>query len=62
MKAKLRKDAMERGICRESFAGFQKRVVETLYSVGNNLVDKVILSMEKRISLIIQGDGERLSY
>jgi len=53
---------VKKGISQESFPQFQNRVLGTLHAVGSDLVDKVILSMEKRMQLIVKGDGERLFY
>jgi transposase len=62
VKRELRFDAVERGLQRESFGEFEKRVVATLKRVGAKMVDNLILSMPKRIHLIVKGKGERLPY
>ena len=62
VKQRLRAQALEEGIEKETFLGFEKRVLDTLRGVGREHVDRLILSMPKRLDKILGGRGERLLY
>ena len=59
---KLTKDALERGITRESYEQFCNRVQTTIYAISPEVIDKTIESMNGRIAEIIRNNGERLKY
>ena len=59
---KLEKDALDRGITRESYAEFCDRVQRTIYGISQELIDKTIESMNGRITEVIGNNGERLKY
>lgn len=62
LKMKLRKDAIARNIVRETFEQFKDRVMNTLYDLPVEVIDKTIASMNKRVQGIIKCKGERLKY
>lgn len=62
VKEKLNDDAILLNIKKETFEEFCTRVEQTLENFDKNIIDKTILSMDKRIDLIIQGKGKRLKY
>lgn len=62
VKKKLHNDALEKEIKREDFAEFSARVKRTLESVPVDVVDRTILSMDKRIDLIVSRKGQRIRY
>ena len=59
---KLAKDALERGITRESYEQFCERVQRTMRGISQQLIDKTIQSMSLRVADIIRNGGERLKY
>lgn len=59
---KLRKDALERAITRESYEQFRDRVRETIEAIPVETIDKIIESMNGRLRQIIDNNGERLKY
>ena len=62
VKKSLRNQAVERELGWESFADFKSRVVSTLLTVGAALTDRLILSMEHRLHLILEQKGERIRF
>ena len=59
---KLAKDALERGITRESYEEFCERVQRTIRGISQQLIDRTIQSMSFRVAGIIRNNGERLKY
>jgi len=59
---KLAKDALERGITRESYEQFCERVQRTIRGISQQLIDRTIQSMSVRVAGIIRNSGERLKY
>ena len=59
---KLRLDALELGIQFESYKQFEDRVIQTIKSIPVDLINKTILSMDKRMTLIIKREGGRIKY
>ena len=59
---KLNNDAIDKKITRESFEEFSQRVKETMLSFSSKEVDKIIDSMDKRITAVMKGKGERTKY
>ena len=58
--SKLRKDALERTITRESYEQFCNRVRQTTEAVPVQTIDIIIESMNGRLRQIIDKNGERL--
>ena len=58
--SKLRKDALERTITRESYEQFCNRVRQTIEAVPAQTIDRIIESMNGRLRQIIDKNGERL--
>lgn len=59
---KLSQDALERSIDRETLQDFEKRVIESLYSIPLDTINKTIASMDKRLHEIIRNNGCRIKY
>ena len=57
---KLRKDALQRAITRESYEQFCNRVRQTIEAVPVGTVNTIIESMNGRLQQIIDQNGERL--
>lgn len=52
----------ERAITQESYEQFRDRVRETIEAVSVHTIDRIIESMNGRLRLIIDNNGERLKY
>ena len=52
---KLNSDAIEKQITKESIDEFSARVTQTMKSFGSNEIDKIIDSMDKRITGVLSG-------
>jgi len=59
---KLRRDALEKEITRETFQQFERRIIQTITAIPRDYIDKVIESMTKRMDDIIRRNGQRLKY
>ena len=59
---KLNNDAVEKQITRESINEFSLRVKKTMQSFSSDQIDKIIESMDKRITAVIKGRGQRTKY
>ena len=59
---KLNNDAVEKQITRESINEFSLRVKKTMQSFSSDQIDKIIESMDKRITAVIKGRGQRAKY
>ena len=57
---KLNSDAIEKQITEESIDEFSARVTQTMKSF--NEIDKKIDSMDKRITEVLKGKGQRTKY
>jgi len=62
VKKSLRTQAVERGLRLETFDAFKSRVIFTLKTVGAALTDRLVLSMEQRLRLVIVQRGERIRF
>ena len=62
IQSKLGRDALERNITNENFERFSERVKETMENYPVDAIDKIIDSMDRRISEIIKCKGQRLKY
>ena len=59
----LKKQALERGIKRESFKQFEsRRAKAAILSIPVRTINHIIGSMHKRMSLVITNKGRRLNY
>ena len=58
----LKKQALERGIKRESFKQFKARAKAAILSIPVRTINHIIGSMHKRMSLVITNKGRRLNY
>ena len=59
---KLNNDAIDKKITRESFEEFSQCVKETMLSFSSKEVDKIIDSMDERITAVMKGKGQRTKY
>ena len=61
-KKQLHQDALDKNITFENWEDFVSRVNDTLLHLDIGIIDSTILSMEKRIALVIKNKGERTKY
>ena len=54
VRKQLQKDALRKKITKESFAAFSERIKRTMKSIPVETINKTILSMNKRMQLIIK--------
>lgn len=59
---KLAGDAVKNNITKETFKQFSRRVKRTMDEYPAKEIDKIIESMDKRMSLIVKAKGQRLKY
>ena len=59
---KLNNDAIDKTITRESFEELSQCVKETMLSFRSKEVDKIIDRMDKRITAVVKGKGQRTKY
>lgn len=59
---KLREDAIAENICHETFEQFSNRVRTTIMEYPSVKIDKIVESMDRRITLLLKNKGERLKY
>ena len=59
---KLRNQAVQGNVRRETFQQFQTRVINTFLSVPVETVNTLISSMPKRIDMVIKSNGKRIKY
>ena len=62
VRAKLHEDAITLNLRKETFEEFCERVEHTLIDFDKDIIDKTILSMDKRMDLVVEGKGKRLKY
>ena len=62
VKEQLAKEAIELNITKETYEEFCARVEKTLWNFDKQIIDNTIESMNKRMDLIIKGNGKRLKY
>jgi hypothetical protein len=62
VRKQLQEDALRKKITKESFAAFSERIKRTMKSIPVETINKTILSMNKRMQLIIKGKGNRTKY
>ena len=59
---KLKQGALDNEITKETFAQFSSRVSKTIKQFSRETIDDTIITMNKRLRLIIQGKGARTKY
>jgi len=59
---KLAKDALEKGITRESYEEFCEREQRTICSISQQLIDRTIQSMSTCVAGVIENSGKRLKH
>lgn len=59
---KLNNDAISQKITKESIEEFSSCVTQTMKSFSSTEIDKIIESMEKRITEVVKGNGQRTKY
>lgn len=62
VRKQLQDDALKNKITKESFAAFSERVKLTMENFPVETINKTIISMKKRMELIVQGKGNRTKY
>ena len=58
----LRKEAMERKICKETYAEFKQRIKKNLKDCDISLVDNTIGTVHKRLQILARNKGYRTKY
>ena len=59
---KLKRDAIDRNITRESYMEFSRRVCTTMIEYPSERIDKIIDTMNKRINTVTKNKVKRLKY
>lgn len=59
---KLRKDALQKQITKETYEQFCIRIKQTMYSFPEEVISKTIATMNKRVDMIIASGGNRVKY
>lgn len=59
---KLNKQAIERMMSYETFGDFSERVKKTMLEFDTAVIDNIIESMDKRITMVLKGKGNRIRY
>ena len=62
MREKLRQQALKQNITHETFPEFSDRVTTTLKNFSITEIDKTIKSMNNRLQLIKESNGQRIKY
>ena len=62
VKVELDKQALELNITHKTYEEFSDRVIRTIKNMLVDIVDKIIESMDNRISLVIISKGQRTKY
>jgi hypothetical protein len=55
-------DAFQKNITKETFKELSSRVKETILSVSSEEIDKIIDSIDKRMTAVLKGKGQRTKY
>ena len=59
---RLNNDAIKKQITRENYIELSIRVKETMLNFSPKEIDKIIDSMDKRITAVVKGKGQRTKY
>lgn len=62
VRQKLKKDAIAKDINYEIKSQFLDRIIQTMYEIPKDHINRTISSLSRRMTLIIENDGERLKY
>ena len=62
IKCNLEDEAIKQNITKESFEQFTERVLRTFNNISTEKVDKLILSMARRIEAVLASKGYRTKY
>ena len=62
IKSQMRDDAFNKRITNETYSQFCARVKDTLLNYPTEIIDRTIMSMDKRIDLVIKAKGQRIRY
>lgn len=62
IRSQMRKEAVQKRICNETFQQFCRRVQKTILDYNVDIIDRTIESMPKRIDQVIKTKGLRLKY
>ena len=62
VRRELKRDAVDRHLCHESFEQFQNRIESTMRAIPTDIIDKTIRSIPKRLKLIVKGKEKRTKY
>ena len=62
VKKRLRKQALQEKVTKESYVEFQERVVNTFRALPVETVNKTIASIDKRLEMIKEKKGNRIKY
>ena len=60
--SKLKADARQNNISKQTFKQFCKRVKDTVRNFPSSTIDAIIDSMDKRITQVIKANGQRIKY
>lgn len=62
MEARLREDALEQKITKETYEEFCERVKNTILNMPRDYIDKTIESLSKRMQEVVKRKGQRTKY
>ena len=62
VRKKLKKDAIDNNITKETYNNFSKRVAKTISEFPAETINNLIESMPKRLQLVVNGKGSRTKY
>ena len=62
VRKQLQDDALRHRIMKETFAAFSERIKCTMKNIPVETINKTILSMNRRMQLIVNGKGNRTKY
>ena len=58
VKKQLQDDALSKRITKETYSQFCARVKTTLLNYSSEIIDRTIISMDRRIDMVIKSKGE----
>ena len=62
VKKQLQDDALSKRITKETYPQFCARVKTTLLNYSSKIIDRTIISMDRRIDMAIESKGQRIKY
>ena len=60
VKRQLRDDALSKQITKETYSQFCSSVKTTLLNYSSEIIDRTIISMDRRIDMVIKSRGQRI--